>query len=121
MVKFNRPLRLALPRSTPPPPAAGEENEGGGGEERKRRRGEKRRRFSRRRKARAAGSRTGSAFRWTFYIRTDIRTMKGVSFLGDSLEAIRAFPEEARREAGFQIGRVQRGVERDQRITMSAI
>jgi phage-related protein len=31
--------------------------------------------------------------------------MKPVSFLGDSLDAIRSFPEAARREAGFQIDR----------------
>ena len=39
--------------------------------------------------------------------------MKPVSFLGDSLDAIRSFPEGARREAGFQIDRVQRGLDPD--------
>jgi phage-related protein len=39
--------------------------------------------------------------------------MKPVSFLGDSLDAIRSFPEAARREAGFQIDRVQRGLDPD--------
>ena len=36
--------------------------------------------------------------------------MKPVEFLGDSLERIRAFPERARREAGYQLERVQRGL-----------
>lgn len=36
--------------------------------------------------------------------------MKPVTFLGDSLELIRRFPQEARREVGFQIDRVQRGL-----------
>src|SRR5271169_6558339 len=39
--------------------------------------------------------------------------MKPVAFLGDSLDAIRSFPDEARREAGFQIDRVQRGLDPD--------
>jgi phage-related protein len=37
--------------------------------------------------------------------------VKPVTFLGDSLEAIRAFPDGARREAGHQIDRVQRGLD----------
>jgi len=36
--------------------------------------------------------------------------VKPVTFLGDSLEAVRAFPVTARREAGFQLDRVQRGL-----------
>lgn len=36
--------------------------------------------------------------------------MKPVTFLGDSLESVRAFPVTARREAGFQLDRVQRGL-----------
>jgi phage-related protein len=39
--------------------------------------------------------------------------MKPVVFLGDSLDRLRAFPERARREAGFQLDRVQRGLEPD--------
>lgn len=35
--------------------------------------------------------------------------MKPITFLGDSLEALRAFPQVARRESGFQLDRVQRG------------
>ena len=39
--------------------------------------------------------------------------MKPVTFLGDSLDAVRAFPTGARREAGFQIERVKRGLDPD--------
>jgi phage-related protein len=39
--------------------------------------------------------------------------MKPVVFLGDSLDRIREFPQSARREAGFQLDRVQRGFEPD--------
>jgi phage-related protein len=39
--------------------------------------------------------------------------MKPVTFLGDSLEQVRMFPAGARREAGFQIDRVQRGLDPD--------
>jgi phage-related protein len=35
--------------------------------------------------------------------------MKPVTFLGDSLKALRAFPDEAKQDAGFQIDLVQRG------------
>ncbi len=38
-------------------------------------------------------------------------TIKPVEFLGDSLETLRAFPESARHEAGFQIDKVQHGEE----------
>jgi phage-related protein len=33
-----------------------------------------------------------------------------VSWLGSSLEDLRAFPEDARRAAGYQLGRVQQGL-----------
>jgi phage-related protein len=39
--------------------------------------------------------------------------MKPVEFLGDSLDRLRAFPNGARREAGFQLDRVQRGLDPD--------
>ncbi|HMK79345.1 MAG TPA: type II toxin-antitoxin system RelE/ParE family toxin [Xanthobacteraceae bacterium] len=39
--------------------------------------------------------------------------MKPVVFLGASLEDLRAFPERARRDAGFQLDRVQRGLDPD--------
>ena len=35
---------------------------------------------------------------------------KPVSWLGSSLEDLRAFPEDARRDAGYQLGRVQQGL-----------
>jgi len=37
--------------------------------------------------------------------------MKPIEFLGDSLDCLREFPKLARREAGFQLDRVQRGLE----------
>ena len=37
--------------------------------------------------------------------------MKPVEFLGDSLGQIRAFPEGARHDAGFQLELVQRGLD----------
>ncbi len=37
--------------------------------------------------------------------------MKDIEFVGRSLEAIRDFPVDAKREAGYQLDRVQRGLE----------
>ena len=39
--------------------------------------------------------------------------MKPVSFLGNSLDEVRSFPDDARGEAGFQIDRLQRGLDPD--------
>ena len=39
--------------------------------------------------------------------------MKPVSFLGNSLDAVRSFPDGARRAVGYQIERVQRGLDPD--------
>lgn len=39
--------------------------------------------------------------------------MKSIIFAGSSLSDLRAFPAEARREAGHQLDRVQRGLEPD--------
>lgn len=47
--------------------------------------------------------------------------MKPVIFLGDSLARLRAFPEGARRDAGFQLDRVQRGLEPDDWKPMASI
>ena len=47
--------------------------------------------------------------------------MKPVVFLGDSLAGLRAFPDRARRHAGFQLDRVQRGLEPDDWKPMSSI
>lgn len=48
-------------------------------------------------------------------------TVKPVEFLGDSLETLRAFPETARREAGFQIDKVQHGEDPDDWKPMTTI
>ena len=37
--------------------------------------------------------------------------LKPIAFCGDSLNELRAFPEVARQEAGFQLYRVQRGLD----------
>jgi len=37
--------------------------------------------------------------------------MKPIEFRGDSLDCLRGLPRDARREAGFQLDRVQRGQE----------
>jgi phage-related protein len=37
--------------------------------------------------------------------------MKRIVWIGDSLVAIRRFPPEAKREAGFQLERVQSGLQ----------
>jgi phage-related protein len=47
--------------------------------------------------------------------------MKPIEFSGDSLDCLRAFPDQARRDAGFQLDRVQRGLEPDDWKPMSAV
>jgi phage-related protein len=47
--------------------------------------------------------------------------MKPVSFIGNSLDAVRSFPDSARREAGFQIDRLQRGLDPDDWKPMKTI
>ena len=47
--------------------------------------------------------------------------MKPIEFLGDSLDQIRAFPEDARHDAGFQLERVQRGLDPDDWKPMTSI
>jgi len=37
--------------------------------------------------------------------------MKEVVFIGSSLEELRAFPQQARRESGYQIDRIQQGLD----------
>lgn len=39
--------------------------------------------------------------------------MKPICFLGDSLKCLRAFPEEARQDAGYQLDLVQQGSQPD--------
>lgn len=50
-----------------------------------------------------------------------MQSMKSVEFLGDSLERIREFPKEPRREAGFQLDRVQRGMDPTDWKPMSSV
>ena len=40
-----------------------------------------------------------------------ISTMKSIVFLGRSLEAIRAFPPSLKRESGYELDKVQRGLD----------
>ena|SRR5258708_23054011 len=47
--------------------------------------------------------------------------MKPVVFLGDSLGCLRAFPNQPRRDAGFQLDRVQRGLDPDDWKPMKTI
>lgn len=47
--------------------------------------------------------------------------MKPVEFLGDSLDALRLFPRSARREAGFQLDKVQRGFDPDHWKPMKSV
>jgi phage-related protein len=47
--------------------------------------------------------------------------LKSVEFLGESLARLRDFPEGARRAAGYQLDRVQRGLEPDDWKPMSTV
>ena len=47
--------------------------------------------------------------------------MKPVEFLGDSLDALASFPRSARREAGFQLDKVQRGLDPDDWKPMKSV
>ena len=47
--------------------------------------------------------------------------VKPVEFLGNALEALKAFPRTVRREAGFQIDKVQRGIDPDDWKPMRSI
>lgn len=47
--------------------------------------------------------------------------MKPVAFLGSALDALRSFPEDARRRVGFQIDRVQRGLDPDDWKPMTSV
>lgn len=46
---------------------------------------------------------------------------KPVEFLGSALDDLRAFPDSARREAGFQLDQIQRGREPDDWKPMTAV
>lgn len=47
--------------------------------------------------------------------------MKPIEFLGTSLKCIREFPTSARHDAGYQLGKVQRGEQPDDFKSMPAI
>jgi phage-related protein len=47
--------------------------------------------------------------------------VKPIAFLGGSLDDLRGFPADARREAGHQLDRVQRGLEPDDWRPMPSI
>jgi phage-related protein len=47
--------------------------------------------------------------------------VKPVEFMGDSLARVRDFPPTARRAAGYQLDRVQRGLEPDDCKPMRAV
>lgn len=47
--------------------------------------------------------------------------MKDLEFLGDALDVIKKFPELARREAGFQLDKVQQGLDPDDWKPMKTI
>ncbi|HSW05097.1 type II toxin-antitoxin system RelE/ParE family toxin [Aquabacterium sp.] len=46
---------------------------------------------------------------------------KDIAFVGTALEELRAFPLDARREAGFQLDRVQDGLQPDDWKPMSSV
>ena len=48
-------------------------------------------------------------------------TIKPAEFLGDTIEVLRAFPDNARKDAGFQLDKVQRGEEPDDSKPMPSI
>lgn len=47
--------------------------------------------------------------------------MKLIEFLGDSLERLRAFPVDAKQDAGYQLARIQEGLEPTDWKPMSSI
>lgn len=50
--------------------------------------------------------------RLAIYIKTDITTpLKPVRFVGDVLQRLRDFPNEARQDVGYQLDRIQRGLQ----------
>jgi phage-related protein len=47
--------------------------------------------------------------------------MKQIEFIGDSLDALRSFPIAARQDTGYQLDKVQRGLEPDDWKPMKSI
>jgi phage-related protein len=56
-----------------------------------------------------------------YQYRYKAKSMKPVVFLGDSVARLRAFPDGPRRDAGFQLDRVQRGMDPDDWKPMKSI
>jgi len=50
-----------------------------------------------------------------------IMPAKPIEFLGDSLRSLREFPDDAKRDAGYQLDRVQHGLQPDDFKPMPAI
>jgi phage-related protein len=55
------------------------------------------------------------------HIQTDIIAMKLVCFLGDSLRRLREFPTQAKHDAGYQLDRLQHGLQPDDFKPMSSV
>jgi phage-related protein len=66
------------------------------------------------------GKRIASPYK-ILYILIAITTSKPVEFRGSALEDLRAFPEAARREAGYQLDQVQHGRKPDDWKPVSTI
>lgn len=47
--------------------------------------------------------------------------LRPIIFLGDTLERLRAFPRDARHQAGYQLERVQRGLDPDDWKPLSSV
>ena len=47
--------------------------------------------------------------------------MKSIAFVGGALDDLRGFPDQARRKAGYQMDRVQRGLDPDDWKPMTSI
>ena len=47
--------------------------------------------------------------------------VKPIEFLGDSLRSLREFPDDAKRDAGYQLDRVQHGLQSDDFKSMPTI
>jgi phage-related protein len=71
---------------------------------------------SSRRNGKSAGKRACRLYRNGYNCR-----VKRIVFLGDSLEVLRSFPDSARRAAGFQLDRVQRGLPPDDFKPLGAV
>jgi phage-related protein len=50
-----------------------------------------------------------------------VHLSRPIEFLGDSLDALRRFPEVARRRAGYQLDRVQHGLDPDDWKSMNSV